>query len=113
MPWTMKNPPSPAKNWTEGEKRKCVDAANAVLADGGTDEDAIYACISAAGKTAKTIAKADSFDKDLYAEERADSLKLTEDATAATEGAQFTRGVNRVEAISDEAWEAAEAAGDD
>ena len=53
------------------------------------------------------------FDKDLYSEERAASLKMTEDATAATEVGQFTRGVNRVEAISDAAWAAAEAAGDD
>jgi len=54
-----------------------------------------------------------AFDKDTYSKERAASLKMTEDATAATEGAQFTRGVNRVEAISDIQWSEAEAAGDD
>lgn len=54
MPWTVKNPPPPATNWTTTEKRKCVDAANAVLADGGTEEQAIYACIRAAGKAKET-----------------------------------------------------------
>lgn len=53
MPWTVKSPPSVAKNWTEEEKEKCVKAANAVLRDGGNDEQAIYACISAAGKSKK------------------------------------------------------------
>jgi len=51
MPWTVKNPPSCAKNWTESEKKKCVTAANAVLREGGTEQDAIFACIHAAGKT--------------------------------------------------------------
>lgn len=40
MPWTKKKPPNVAKNWTEEEKEKCVKAANAVLRDGGTDEEA-------------------------------------------------------------------------
>lgn len=34
MPWTVKSPPSVAKNWTEEEKEKCVKAANAVLRGG-------------------------------------------------------------------------------
>src|SRR3990172_8976046 len=51
MPWTKDNPPSVAKNWTDSEKEKCVAAANAVLEDGGSDEDAVFACISAAGKS--------------------------------------------------------------
>ena len=51
MPWTVKNPPSCAKNWTESEKKKCVIAANAVLREGGTEQDAIFACIRNAGKT--------------------------------------------------------------
>lgn len=50
MPWTYDDPPGVALNWDEDEVRACVDAANAVLAEGGTDEDAIYACIAAAGK---------------------------------------------------------------
>lgn len=50
MPWTADDPPSVAKNWTADERRKCVAAANAVLKDGGSDQDAIFACIHAAGK---------------------------------------------------------------
>lgn len=51
MPWTVSDPPSVAKNWTEAEKEKCVSAANAVLEEGGSEEDAIYACIHSAGKS--------------------------------------------------------------
>jgi len=50
MPWTYDDPPAVALNWTTEEQRRCVDAANEVLESGGTDEEAIYACISAAGK---------------------------------------------------------------
>ena len=50
MPWTVESPPSCAKNWTDGEKKKCVAAGNVTLRDGGSDEDAIFACIHAAGK---------------------------------------------------------------
>ena len=57
MPWTIANPPSCAKNWTESEKKKCVAAANAVIAghvgDKKYEESAIYACIHAAGKSTK------------------------------------------------------------
>lgn len=51
MPWTKENPPGPAKNWDAEAVGKCVSAANAVKADGGSDQDAIFACIRAAGKT--------------------------------------------------------------
>lgn len=51
MPWTVESPPSCAKNWTDAEKKKCVAAGNARLRDGGSDEDAIFACIHAAGKS--------------------------------------------------------------
>ncbi len=51
MPWTLANPPSVAKNWTAGEKKRCVAAANAVLRGGGSDTNAIRACIRAAGKS--------------------------------------------------------------
>mgnify|MGYP001106203695 CR=1 FL=1 len=57
MPWTTKNPPPPAKNWTEEEKRKCVKVANAVLRDGGSEQDAIFACIHAAGRSKKNISE--------------------------------------------------------
>jgi len=50
MPWTYDDPPAVAQNWSEAQQRRCVDAANAVLEDGGTEEQAIYACIVAAGK---------------------------------------------------------------
>ena len=51
MPYTTADPPRPAKNWTKAEKQKCVGAANAVLKGGGKEQDAIFACIRAAGKT--------------------------------------------------------------
>jgi len=51
MPWTVEEPPRVAKSWTRGEREKCVAAANAVLEDGGSDEEAIFACIRAAGKS--------------------------------------------------------------
>ena len=51
MPWSIDNPPRPAKNWSDDEKRKCVAAANSVLDRGGSEQGAIYACIHAAGKS--------------------------------------------------------------
>ena len=51
MPWSVQDPPKCALNWTDEEKGKCVEAANAVLRDGGSDEDAIRACIKYAGRT--------------------------------------------------------------
>ncbi len=57
MPWTVDDPPPPARNWTESERRRCVEAANAVLAENGDEEQAIYACIRAAGKTDKQGAR--------------------------------------------------------
>lgn len=45
MPWTLSNPPPPAKHWSDSRKRRCVAAANAVLREGGSEEDAIFACI--------------------------------------------------------------------
>ncbi len=60
MPWTVDDPPRPAKNWTLEEKRKCVKAANAVLRDGGTEEDAIFACIRAAGRSTKSMDEKES-----------------------------------------------------
>jgi len=57
MPWTYDDPPAVAQNWTEAEQRRCVDAANAVLEAGGTDQEAIYACIAAAGKERQMLKK--------------------------------------------------------
>lgn len=48
MPWTLDDPPRPAKNWSADRKRKCVAAANATLRRGGSEEKAIFACIGAA-----------------------------------------------------------------
>ena len=50
MPWTIEQPPAVAQNWTAAGRERCVTAANAVLERGGTDEEAIFACIAAAGK---------------------------------------------------------------
>ena len=47
MPWSVKNPPGPAKNWSAAAKRICVRAANGALRSGGSDTDAIRACIGA------------------------------------------------------------------
>ena len=53
MPWTKDKPPAVAKNWTAAEKARCVAAANAALRSGKSDEQAIRACIAAAGKSKK------------------------------------------------------------
>jgi phage I-like protein len=47
MPWSVANPPRPATNWPQPAKALCVRVANAVLRQGGKDQDAIYACIRA------------------------------------------------------------------
>lgn len=60
MPWTVADPPRCAQNWTEAEKRRCVEAANAVLREGGTEEEAIYACIHAAGRSEKMTDEAEA-----------------------------------------------------
>lgn len=51
MPWTLDDPPKVAENWTDEEKELCVNAANSVLLSGGDDQEAIFACIAAAGKS--------------------------------------------------------------
>ncbi len=51
MPWSMSNPPPPAKNWTPAQKRRCIAAGNRALSDGKPEQDAIFACIGAAGKS--------------------------------------------------------------
>lgn len=55
MPWTVENPPDVARNWTRSERERCVAAANAVLERGGSEEEAIFACIRAAGKGAQPM----------------------------------------------------------
>ena len=58
MPWTVDNPPRPSINWPAEDKKKCVEAANAVLREGGTEQTAIFACIRAAGRTQNPGGKA-------------------------------------------------------
>jgi hypothetical protein len=53
VPWTADNPPSVAKNKSQAERVACVKAANAALADGKSDEDAIFACIGAMNNVIK------------------------------------------------------------
>ena len=62
MPWSAKNPPSVAKNWPKGDQKKCVDAANAVLREGGSEGDAIRACIRNAGRTRNPGGRSRSVD---------------------------------------------------
>lgn len=51
MPWSYPDTiPAVAQNWTADEQRRCIDAANDVLENTGDEEQAIYACIAAAGK---------------------------------------------------------------
>lgn len=60
MPWSYpNNVPAVAKNWTAGQQKACIAAANAVLRGGGSDSDAIFACIHAAGKSKKGDSSAD------------------------------------------------------
>jgi len=61
MPWTYDDPPAVAMNWTADERRRCVDAANAALEMGRSDEEAIFACIAAAGKEKKMRNKRKEF----------------------------------------------------
>ena len=46
--------PAVAKNWTAEEQKKCTVAAGAALAKGASEQDAIFACIGAAGKSEKS-----------------------------------------------------------
>lgn len=45
--------PAVATHWTESEQRKCAEAAQAVLSEGGSEQDSIFACIHAAGRGQK------------------------------------------------------------
>lgn len=50
MPWSKKNPPGPSKNWPSAAQSLCIRVANATLKSGGSDTDAIRACIGAVKK---------------------------------------------------------------
>jgi len=47
VPYTTANPPRPAKNWSTPAKALCARVANGVLKGGGSDQQAVYACIRA------------------------------------------------------------------
>lgn len=51
MPWTLTNPPDVVKNKPKHVIEACVLAANSALAKGLTEEEAIFACLSAAKRT--------------------------------------------------------------
>jgi len=72
MPWTVNDPPPPAKNWDYSKRLKCVKAANAVLNSGKSDQEAVYACIAAAGMSTK---QGDDEDYDRIAEEDSEFFK--------------------------------------
>lgn len=55
-PWSATNPPEAAKNFSDPEKFRCITAANRTLMRGGTEQEAIQACIRAAKNP--TIGKA-------------------------------------------------------
>ncbi len=55
MPWTVDVPPSVAKNWTPSEIERCVSAANQSKTDGKSDEECIFSCIAAAGKSKTAV----------------------------------------------------------
>lgn len=50
MPYSYPNRiPRVAKNWTEPQKKRCTAAAQSVLEEGGSEKEAVFACIHAAG----------------------------------------------------------------
>lgn len=78
MPWTIQNPPPPAKNWPAKKKRACVSAANAALRRGDNEEDAIYACIGAAENVKQYEAEMEDEYERLVTEAREDMTVLGE-----------------------------------
>lgn len=88
-PWTVNNPPSPAKHWSDAEKRRCVAAANSALKNGKTEQEAIYACIGASGKGYKQV------DEDGYDSIVEDGLKTFQDLIALYFAGRITLSVLR------------------
>lgn len=78
MPWTVSNPPPPAKNWPEKKKRACVSAANAALERGDSEEDAIFACIGAAENVKQFEEEADNQYWELVDAARSDMMEYGE-----------------------------------
>lgn len=69
MPWSLSNPPSFVKNKPKDVQQAAIDAANAALKAGNTEEDAIFAGIAAMKRyqqTHRTVKKAsDGFKQQL------------------------------------------------
>lgn len=76
MPWTVDNPPLPAKNWSSARKHKCVRAANNALSLGKSEEEAIFACIGAAKVKEKT--RVSDTQVEIYEEVREETKKRFE-----------------------------------
>jgi hypothetical protein len=62
MPWSKKNIPGPAKNWSPAAQSVCIRVANATLRSGGSDSDAIRACIGAVKRSHPGTIKAPKRD---------------------------------------------------
>lgn len=62
MPWSKKNIPRPAKNWSPAAQSVCIRVANGVLKNGGSDTDAIRACIGAVKRSHPGTIKAPKRD---------------------------------------------------
>jgi hypothetical protein len=62
MPWSKKNIPRPAKNWSPAAQAVCIRVANGVLKNGGSDADAIRACIGAVKRSNPGTIKAPKRD---------------------------------------------------
>lgn len=57
MPWTKSSPPDVAKNKPAEQIEACVLAANRTLERGGTEEEAIFACVGAMKAVSKSVSK--------------------------------------------------------
>lgn len=55
IPWTKDSPPSPAMNKSEHLREVCVLAANAALSKGQTQDEAVFACISAMKRATPSV----------------------------------------------------------
>ncbi len=80
MPWTENDYPNSWKNLTADTRRKAIDIANAMLADGYKDADAIPIATAQAKKWAETATESDK--KSLRSKDLSDHVKNTDDKGA-------------------------------
>jgi uncharacterized protein YdaT len=108
------NVPSVAKNWTADEQKACIEAANAVLAEGDDDSEtnAIYACIAAAGKSKrgraadeKLLTKAELAE--LTEKRRKKLLRQSIEEGNALDDARFAAAEKRLADVPDSVWDTA------